>query len=206
MEDAAPKLRALDAAIGDGDLGVTFTLGARAIGRVVGELEHVEPATLLVACGRAFANANPSTMGALIGAGLTAAGATVRGHISLSPADFEAMGIAAYEAIRTLGRAERGQKTLLDALFPSIEALADEVRTGSDPLTAVRSMRNAAEQGAAEMDAAQSQIGRASWLGERSRGKRDPGAESWAMILRAIERLLDQDALATDESGWSDRE
>lgn len=188
MEHSAPELRALDAAIGDGDLGVTFTLGARAIRRVVVELEQVEPATLLVACGRAFANANPSTMGALLGAGLNAAGVAVRGRIQLDAADFEAMGSAACNAIQTLGRAELGQKTVLDALRPSIEALA--ATTGRGSLEVVAAMRAAAEEGAASMDAKKSQIGRASWLGERSRGRRDPGAQSWVLMLAAVEAML----------------
>lgn len=191
MEESAPELRALDAAIGDGDLGVTFTLGARAVRRVVAGLEQVEPATLLVACGRAFANANPSTMGALLGAGLTAAGRAVRGRVSLEPADFAAMASEAREAIQSLGLAEPGQKTVLDALVPSIGALAAAVAAGRGSLEAVSAMRAAALEGAAAMDPVESQIGRASWLGERSRGKRDPGAQSWVLILTAVERMLD---------------
>ena len=193
MEESAPELRALDAAIGDGDLGVTFTLGARAVRRVVAELEEAEPATLLVACGRAFANANPSTMGALLGAGLSAAGGVVRGRVSLERTDFEAMASAARDAIQSLGLAEPGQKTVLDALVPSIGALAAAVAAGRGSLQVVSAMRAAAFEGAAAMDPVESQIGRASWLGERSRGKRDPGAQSWVMILTAVERMLDAD-------------
>lgn len=205
MEAAAPELRVLDAAIGDGDLGVTFTLGARAVRRVVAELEQGEPATLLVACGRAFANANPSTMGALLGAALGAAGAAVRGRVELSPADFELMGTAACDAIRTLGRAEPGQKTLLDALIPSLDALSAAVAEGRDPVETVAATRAAAAAGAAAMDPVESQIGRAAWLGERSRGKRDPGAQSWVMMLSAVERMLGASAVTAADSAPAER-
>src|SRR5262249_45272270 len=131
MTEMAGEVRALDAAMGDGDLGLTLTLGARAIQATVAELEDVEPATLLSSCARAVATANPSTMAALVGAGLAAAGASLRGRLVLSGGECVVAARAAYESMRRLGKSEPGQKTILDSMGPSVDALERLLATTS---------------------------------------------------------------------------
>lgn len=182
----AEELGQLDQALGDGDLGITVSLGAQA---AVGALERVNiaatPADVVLACAKAFANANPSTMAALV-AGALLAGARVWGDAE--EIDGEAIGafaVAAAESISQRGKSQVGDKTILDAMFPAAEALVSAAAArepGLEPAIA------AAAEGVAFSAGLQSQRGRASWLQERSIGPRDPGAVAFLRFLESWQR------------------
>ncbi|TDK26631.1 DAK2 domain-containing protein [Arthrobacter crusticola] len=178
----ADELRDLDAALGDGDLGVTVSLGAKAVIQALEELpDDALPAEIAKTCAKAFANANPSTMAALV-AGALLAGSRVWGEsttVSIdSGADFIA---AAADSIGKRGKSQVGDKTILDALAPTADALrgADTANEALDRAIL------AAGRGVRETIGMQSMRGRASWLQERSIGLQDPGATALLRFLEA---------------------
>ena len=122
--------------------------------------------------GSAFATANPSTFAALAGGGLLAAAKAVPDAEEVTRDTALTIARAVADSIRTRGKAELGDKTVLDALVPSLEALE---RAGGDDHAALGAMVDAARNGVAESASSLSRRGRASWLQERSAGRPDPG-------------------------------
>lgn len=182
---AQEELRALDAALGDGDLGITVSKGASAVQGAVEALPAgVTPAAVLRAAGQAFASANPSTMAALTGGGLIAAAKAVGETTELDRGQVERLGQAAAGRIADRGKAVRGDKTVLDALLPSLEAL--EAAIDADDTTAMAAAIAAAEAGVRDTAASTSQRGRAAWVGERGAGTPDPGATAYVRLLQAL--------------------
>jgi dihydroxyacetone kinase-like protein len=183
------ELGDLDQALGDGDLGITVSLGAAAAIDALDALpDGSTPAEVVLACAKAFANANPSTMAALV-AGALLAGSRVWGDSATVEGDqIPRFALAAAESISSRGKSQVGDKTILDALFPAAEALRDaSLEGGSDDATKARALDSAiaaAEAGVVASKALQSRRGRASWLQERSIGLQDPGA---TMFLRFLE-------------------
>lgn len=115
-------LRGLDAAVGDGDLGITVSSGAAAVVDALAANEGKDPGALLQAAGRAFATANPSTFAALIGGGIMFAAKPLQGKDQVDVADLLAFGEALAARIQEKGKSEPGDKTVLDALLPSLVA------------------------------------------------------------------------------------
>lgn len=195
LEKSREELRELDAAIGDGDLGITVGDGAVAIRRdLQGTDDDISIAGVLRSCARSFANANPSTMSALVAAGLLAAAKALGDVSEIDRASTVSMVSVVAETIQSRGGATLGDKTILDALLPSVDALREA--KGSD-VDALREMINAAETGVVETTGLQSQRGRAAWVGERTVGHADGGATAY---LRLLEALL----LAFDGSSGDD--
>lgn len=182
FEQNADELRDLDAALGDGDLGITASSGAQAVIAALAALEDERtPAEVARACAKAFANANPSTMAALVAGGLLAGSKTWEGKPSIGVKegiDFVQAGI---DSISTRGKSEQGDKTILDAMIPAVEAL----RAAADSASGLDAAIAAAEQGVLDTKHMQSRRGRASWLQERSIGLQDPGATAFLRFLEA---------------------
>lgn len=179
--DYADELGDLDQALGDGDLGITVSLGAKAVQEALAQLlESATPTEVVLACAKAFANANPSTMAALV-AGALLAGSRVWGEVETIDADqVAAFALAAAESISQRGKSQVGDKTILDALFPAAEALQ-----GADEGAHLDAAIVAAERGVVTSKDLQSRRGRASWLQERSIGLQDPGATALLRFLQS---------------------
>lgn len=177
------ELGDLDQALGDGDLGITVSLGAAATIDALADIaDGATPAQVVLACAKAFANANPSTMAALV-AGALLAGSRVWGDAETI--DGKAIGefaLAAAESISQRGKSEVGDKTILDAMFPAAEALVAAAAAGEPGLDQAIT---AASEGVESSAALQSRRGRASWLQERSIGLRDPGAVAFLRFLES---------------------
>jgi dihydroxyacetone kinase-like protein len=178
----ADELRDLDAALGDGDLGVTVSLGAKAVIAALEELpDDALPAEIAKTCAKAFANANPSTMAALVAGALLAGSRIWAESTSVSVADAGAFATAAGENIGKRGKSQVGDKTILDALMPAAEALS----AGNSASAALDKAIDAAERGVTDTVGMQSRRGRASWLQERSIGLQDPGATAFLRFLES---------------------
>lgn len=184
---SADELRDLDAALGDGDLGITVGKGCDAVRAKLADLSESSPADVLRAAGATFASANPSTLAALVGGGLLAAANAVADVPELASPDVLRLGRAAADSIAARGKAQPGDKTILDALLPSLDALE---RADGDGRPAIAAMVDAARAGVEETAARQSQRGRASWLGERSIGRPDPGATAYVRFLESVAETL----------------
>jgi dihydroxyacetone kinase-like protein len=179
------ELRELDSAIGDGDLGITVSKGAEAIRLKLAGLEDPTLPGLLRAAATAFSAANPSTFAALVGGGLLAAAKAV-GSGEPTGRDAVAVGRAAVNSIASRGKSQVGDKTVLDPLVASIDALepiASRSASGTQMLEAMVSRARDAVTATASL---QSRRGRAAWLGERSLGHPDPGATAYLRFLEAL--------------------
>ena len=176
----------LDAAIGDGDHGINLDRGLTAVADdLAGPARETETGgDLLVAAGRRLLGVVGGASGALYGRAL------IRGGEALcatpDPATLPAVVLAAaIDAVADLGKAVPGDKTMLDALLPALEVLrtapADEA-----PAHACARAAAAAGAGADATIPLVARRGRASYLGERSAGHRDPGAASSVLLLRCL--------------------
>jgi dihydroxyacetone kinase-like protein len=183
LAESRDELRQLDAALGDGDLGITVEKGCGAVRAKLAPLRDPSPAEVLRAAGSAFATANPSTFAALAGGGLLAAAKAVADADALGREAAVTVARAVADSIRTRGKAELGDKTVLDALVPSVEALE---RADGDDRAALAAMVDAARHGVEESASSESRRGRASWLRERSAGRPDPGATAYVRFLESL--------------------
>ena len=193
--DALPRLathedefRDLDAALGDGDLGITVRAGANAIVAALEQLPGDAPLDQVVkTAGKAFSTANPSTFAALLGGGLLAGSKTLTGIDSLDRDEALRFARTVTDRIAERGKAEVGDKTVLDALVPSLDVL--EHATGS-PDQVVTAMAVVARDRVAATAALQSARGRAAWVGERGIGHPDAGATAYAVFLETLADAL----------------
>ena len=190
-------LTRLDAAIGDADHGANLQRGMSA---VVAQLDAQPPSTVreaLTRAGLTLVSTVGGASGPLFGTLLLRA-ATACGDASAldGPALVSALRAGA-AGVQQRGHAELGDKTMLDALVPAIEALDAAIATGA-PLTEAASTAaiaaNVARDATAELIARR---GRASYLGDRSRGSIDPGAASAALMLGALAAALAAEASVT---------
>ncbi|MET0843051.1 MAG: dihydroxyacetone kinase family protein [Mycetocola sp.] len=173
------ELRDLDAALGDGDLGITVSLGVAAMADRIRELPvNTTNSALLQEAGIAFASANPSTFAALVGSGIVSASTSVD---DTRPIDKEAallIGRQVAESISRRGGAQLGDKTLLDILSPALDELNGPV--SKPEFDAYLQSR------VEEVAALRSARGRAAWHQERSVGLKDPGSVAVAYALSVI--------------------
>ncbi len=184
----ADELRDLDQALGDGDLGITISLGAGAVIEALDSIpEGATPAEVARTCAKAFANANPSTMAALVAGGLLAGSKSWAGVEDVDVAAAARFVRAAGDNIAQRGKTQIGDKTILDAIMPAADAL-DAARDGASGLSEAIA---AAEKAVVDTRELQSRRGRASWLQERSIGLQDPGATA---MLRFLESWQKADA------------
>ncbi|GAA3871068.1 DAK2 domain-containing protein [Tessaracoccus defluvii] len=176
----ADELGDLDQAIGDGDLGITASSGSAAVDKALAELpETATPSEVVLACAKAFANANPSTMAALVAGGLLAGSKTLRDVESVGMEHVGPFVKAAADSIGARGKSQVGDKTILDAMVPAADAFTS---ADDNPLEAAIA---AAAAGVESSTGLQSRRGRASWLQERSIGLQDPGATGFLRFLEA---------------------
>jgi dihydroxyacetone kinase-like protein len=179
---SADELRDLDQALGDGDLGITVTLGAEAVIEAVSALpDSVTPAQIARECAKAFANANPSTMAALVAGGLLAGSKIWTDVTEISVGDAARFIRAAGDNIALRGKTQLGDKTILDAIMPAADALDD----ATDAVSGLQDAIAGAERAVIDTTALQSRRGRASWLQERSIGLQDPGATAFLRFLES---------------------
>ena len=177
----ADELRDLDQALGDGDLGITISLGAGAVVEALEQLpDEATPAELAKAAAKAFANANPSTMAALVAGGLLAGSKTLVDVTEPTLQDAAVFVRAAGDNIALRGKAQLGDKTILDAIMPA----ADALEAASDTAAGLEVAVAGAERAVSETRSLQSRRGRASWLQERSIGLQDPGATAFLRLLQ----------------------
>ena len=136
---------------------------------------------MVLACAKAFANANPSTMAALVAGALLAGSRTLGESTVIEQEHVGKFALAAAQSISQRGKSQVGDKTILDAMFPAAEALL-EAPDGTRRLDAAIA---AAEAGVIRSTPLQSRRGRASWLKERSIGLQDPGATAFLRFLES---------------------
>ncbi|MDP7486020.1 MAG: dihydroxyacetone kinase subunit DhaL [Dehalococcoidia bacterium] len=183
----AEVLRDLDAKIGDGDLGITITRGMEAVIAGIDDLAGTPASNQLARSGMAFNRAAASTFGVLFATAMMRGGAAVKDREDVGVADVVAIGRAAMQGLMDRGKAKIGDKTLLDALAPAIDAFEEAQSAGKSLKESTDTAVAACEAGTTATIEMQSKVSRASWLGERSIGVQDPGATAVMYMLQAAQ-------------------
>ena len=187
IEVQKDRLCALDGVIGDADHGIAMSLGFSAARDALAGLDPAaDPTTVFNTAAKSFLNAVGASSGPLYATAFMRAGAAVKGKPILTQADFIAAFQAMAKGIQDRGKAERGEKTMIDAWLPAADAAGERFAASGD-LGA--SLTAAAEAAAAGAEATKNMVaakGRAERLGERSLGHMDPGAASAVVVIEAI--------------------
>ena len=188
-------LSEIDGAIGDGDHGINmdkgFTMAEKELaGQDVGLSESLK------CLGRVLVDDIGGSMGPLYGTFFKRMARTSKGVKDIDASILYEMLKSAYEGIQSLGDAKVGDKTLVDTLAPAVAALKAAVVSGKDFAAAVDDMIAAAETGWKSTEDLVARIGRASRLGERSRGVIDAGATSCYLLIKSMGETAKELALA----------
>ncbi|MEU8600290.1 dihydroxyacetone kinase subunit DhaL [Streptomyces parvulus] len=182
VDREAERLTALDSPIGDADHGSNLQRGFRDVVTALEKDAPDTPGAVLTLAGRRLISTVGGASGPLYGTLLRRTGKALA---DASEVDREQLAEALREgvdAVRTLGGAAPGDKTMIDALVPAVDALGESFAAA----------RTAAEEGAEATTPLQARKGRASYLGERSIGHQDPGATSAALLVAALEEAADE--------------
>ena len=181
----------LDRAIGDGDHGENMDRGFKAAVEALGQAQPASVAEVLKTVAKTLMSTVGGAAGPLYGT------AFLRASKAAGDGDLDGAGVAAViagalDGIQARGKATTGEKTMVDAWTPALEAARAAAESGSDPAAVLEAAATAAEAGAAATEPMRATKGRASYLGERSIGHLDPGAVSTSLILRAAVRAADE--------------
>ena len=190
LHENAAYLTQLDSAIGDADHGINMDRGFTAVRNKFPTMATMDIATQLKTVGTTLVSTVGGASGPLYGTAFLRAGVAVAGKQQLGPADVVAMLEAFLGGVVARGKAQPGEKTMVDALAPALDA-AKQALTEDLPLKelALRATQ-AAEEGMKATSPMLATKGRASYLGERSIGHQDPGATSSWLILRSLTEVV----------------
>jgi len=178
-------LTELDSAIGDADHGINMDRGFQAVIPKLDAFQGDDPGAACKLVGSTLISTVGGAGGPLYGSLFLQFGIAFSGHDPFTLNEWLAgldLGIA---AIQRLGKAEPGDKTMLDALMPARDALKQGLADGKSPREALLGASAAAEAGMKATIPIVARKGRASYLGERSAGHQDPGATSSYMLVKA---------------------
>jgi dihydroxyacetone kinase-like protein len=180
------QLTQLDSAIGDGDHGINMDRGMSAVlGKVDSAGQEKDIGALLKAVGMTLVSTVGGAGGPLYGTLFMQMGTALSGKDVIGPDDWTAAVDAAVSGVQARGKAEPGDKTMIDALIPGRDALKLALVGGASFEDALRRSADAAGQGMRDTIPLVAKKGRASYLGERSAGHQDPGATSSHLLLEA---------------------
>ncbi|MFG3720809.1 dihydroxyacetone kinase subunit DhaL [Streptomyces massasporeus] len=176
VDREAERLTALDSPIGDADHGSNLQRGFRAVAAALEKEPPGTPSGVLTLAGRQLISTVGGASGPLYGTLLRRTGKALGDAGEVSAEQLAEALRAGVDAVMTLGGAAPGDKTMIDALVPAVDALGDSFTAA----------RTAAEEGAVATTPLQARKGRASYLGERSIGHQDPGATSAALLIAGL--------------------
>jgi dihydroxyacetone kinase-like protein len=179
------QLTELDSAIGDGDHGINMDRGMSAVLSKVDAGPQEDIGALLKTVGMTLVSTVGGAGGPLYGTLFMQMGTTLSGKAVIGPDDWTAALDAAVSGVQARGKAEPGDKTMIDALIPGRDALKSALVGGASFEDALKRSADAAGQGMRDTIPLVAKKGRASYLGERSAGHQDPGATSSHLLLEA---------------------
>ncbi|MGY4981849.1 dihydroxyacetone kinase subunit DhaL [Streptomyces sp. 900105755] len=176
VDREAERLTALDSPIGDADHGSNLQRGFKAVTAALEKDAPATPGAVLTLAGRQLISTVGGASGPLYGTLMRSTGKALGDAAEVSEAQLAEALRAGVDKVMALGGAAPGDKTMVDALVPAVDALGDGFGAA----------RAAAEQGAEATIPLQARKGRASYLGERSIGHQDPGATSSALLVAGL--------------------
>lgn len=184
IEENNTYLTELDAAIGDADHGANMNRGFRAVMTKMPEMADKDIGTIFKTVAMTLLSTVGGAGGPLYATFFLQASLKTTGKIELSLEDWAAALEAAVNGVVMRGKAEPGDKTMIDALTPAVATLKQAVEAQTPLVQALRESAASAEQGMIDTIPLVARKGRASYLGERSAGHQDPGATSTYLLLK----------------------
>lgn len=184
------ELVRLDSAIGDGDHGTNMDRGMKKVLEKLDGASGDDIGADLKAVGMTLVSSVGGAAGPLYGTFFLQLGGATAGRSELDLAGWTAGLEAAVKGVQARGKAEPGDKTMVDALVPALEALRAAAGEGADTAAALRRSADAAQEGMRATIPLEARKGRASYLGPRSAGHQDPGATSTHLLLRTAADTL----------------
>ena len=181
MEESADELNAADGLLGDGDLGITMVRGFREIIEVRDSLPD-DVGMALFQCAKAFTKSSGSSYGTLLATGLMSVAKKKKGQQEIQVEEISALLDDALDAMKQRGKAELGDKTVLDVIAASSQAAKDQ----SDGISVLKAINDAVTSTIDEFRSRQSKIGRARIFSEKSIGLDDPGMLAFRKMLEAL--------------------
>lgn len=181
MEESADELNAADGLLGDGDLGITMVRGFRAIIEVRDSLPD-DVGMALFQCAKAFTKSSGSSYGTLLATGLMSVAKKKKGQQEIQVEEISALLDDALDAMKQRGKAELGDKTVLDVIAASSQAAKDQ----SDGSSVLKAINDAVTSTIDEFRSRQSKIGRARIFSEKSIGLDDPGMLAFRKMIEAL--------------------
>ncbi|MFE0629153.1 dihydroxyacetone kinase subunit DhaL [Streptomyces sp. NPDC058864] len=194
IEREADRLTELDSPIGDADHGANMRRGFIAARTAVEKEPPDTPGGVLVLVGRQLISTVGGASGPLYGTLLRKTGKALGQAPRVAPEQFAQALREGVDGVAQLGGAAQGDKTMLDALVPAVEALSFALDKGAGLAEALSAAAIAADEGALATVPMQARKGRASYLGERSIGHQDPGAASSALLVGTLAGAAREDA------------
>ncbi|MBF6237787.1 dihydroxyacetone kinase subunit DhaL [Nocardia otitidiscaviarum] len=188
IDQRAAELTALDAAIGDADHGINMQRGLAAAVAALADAPGASATEVCKQTGMILVRTVGGASGPLYGTFFLRVAEGLESGTDVTT--FAKAFRAGLEAVMARGKAERGDKTMVDALAPAADCLDRQLAVGSGPATALEAAVAAAEAGRKATAPMQARKGRASYLGERSVGHIDPGAMSAMLLVRAARQAL----------------
>ncbi|HEY1351712.1 MAG TPA: dihydroxyacetone kinase subunit DhaL [Ktedonobacteraceae bacterium] len=192
FQENCDYLTHLDAAIGDADHGINMARGFQALQAVLPAPAETDIGSLLKLAGSTLVSHVGGASGPLYGTAFLRAGSALAGKRELAPPDYLVLLASAVEGVRARGKAQPGEKTMLDALVPALEAARVAVAAHLNLARVARQASEAAETGMKATIPLVATRGRASYLGERSAGHQDPGATSSWLLLKSLAEVCAQ--------------
>ena len=181
MEESADELNAADGLLGDGDLGITMVRGFREIIEVRDSLPD-DVGMALFQCAKAFTKSSGSSYGTLLATGLMSVAKKKKGQQEIQVEEISALLDDALDAMKQRGKAELGDKTVLDVIAASSQAAKDQ----SDGSSVLKAINDAVTSTIDDFRSRQSKIGRARIFSEKSIGLDDPGMLAFRKMLEAL--------------------
>ena len=183
-------LNQLDAAIGDAEHGINMDRGFKKVISQLPAIANSDIGSILKSTGMALISSVGGASGALYGTLFIKAGTAALGKHELNTVDMAIVLRASLSGITERGKAAEGDKTMVDALAPAVEAFNCAAQDGASVAEALGQAVTAAERGMKNTIPMVARKGRASYLGERSVGHQDPGATSLYLILKALHDVI----------------
>lgn len=185
------ELIELDRAIGDGDHGENLDRGFTAVKSKLSSADVSNSGDVLKLVATTLMSTVGGASGPLLGTAFLRASKEVTAD-NLGPRDVVAMVEAGLAGIQARGKADEGEKTMVDAWAPAVRAAEKAAKDGLAPEAVLRAAADAAQAGAVATGPLKATKGRASYLGERSIGHRDPGATSSAYLLEEAAKAAEK--------------
>jgi len=185
LDSNADEIIGLDQAIGDGDHLTNLQRGLEAVQKIEVELSEMTWSDALMKIGMTLMSTMGGASGSLFGSFFLAMSKAAKDK-TMDAQHLAAMFDAGVSSVKQRGKADIGEKTMLDSLIPACETLKQDVANNQDLPLIIANLKQAAEKGMLSTEAMVATKGRASFLGERARGHIDAGARTSQLIISVI--------------------